>query len=202
MSLHLNRQCQRAVQQKRRTTIAPRWCTGGRVSVSVGDRRRAGHFVGAPSVKRHIWRRPERVNPSLQFSCTERRGRRDRAACRIHPGSIEGSGKPDRGAIKGAPARPPPRRAPLVFIADPQPRPKPFTAAARRQTAVRAAGPGGRCGGAAGDRVAASERAAIGLRHRRGAVRAHPAVLAPRPARGRIRPASQLRVVLRPAALI
>ena len=38
MSLHLNRQCQRATQRKRRTTNVPRLDTGGLLSVCVGDR--------------------------------------------------------------------------------------------------------------------------------------------------------------------
>ena len=38
MSLHLNQQCQRAIQQKRRTTDAPRLLPGTRCPSKIGDR--------------------------------------------------------------------------------------------------------------------------------------------------------------------
>ena len=67
MSLHLNQRCQRAVQQKRRTTIAPRLVVGGRLS-GLYWRPMAGRLcVGSPSVKRHIWMRRSRVNTLLQL---------------------------------------------------------------------------------------------------------------------------------------
>ena len=67
MSLHLNQRCQRADQNKRRTTIAPRLVTGGRLSVLCWRPIAGRQSVGSPSVGRHIWRRQIRVNTLLQF---------------------------------------------------------------------------------------------------------------------------------------
>jgi hypothetical protein len=51
-----NQQCQRAIQQTRRTTMAPRFSPGDRLSVRVGDRAvGAGKTGSAASVSGHIW---------------------------------------------------------------------------------------------------------------------------------------------------
>ena len=42
--------------------MAPRFVTGGLLSVSVGDRGASRRFVGTPSVTGHIWRVLESVN--------------------------------------------------------------------------------------------------------------------------------------------
>ena len=47
--------------------MAPRFVTGGLLSVLVGDRGASRQFVGTPSVDGHIWGVLESVNGFLQF---------------------------------------------------------------------------------------------------------------------------------------
>src|SRR5690606_14725403 len=64
-----NRQCQRAIQRTRRTTMAPRFTPGDRSSVLCWRPKRTEtvETVSAASVRGHIWTALIRVNAFLQF---------------------------------------------------------------------------------------------------------------------------------------
>src|SRR5688500_6020577 len=71
MSLHQNRQCQRANQHERRTTNRSPIYTGGPVvrSVLATEATGAGKTGSTALVRGHIWSVSGRVNAFLHFCC-------------------------------------------------------------------------------------------------------------------------------------
>jgi hypothetical protein len=90
MSLHLDQQCQRATQQKRRTTKAPRLLyRGTAVRLCWRPIVRSRQIGGcAPSVRGHIWRAGPPVNDFLQFSFSPLPGPENQPFSLIYQGNM------------------------------------------------------------------------------------------------------------------